>query len=238
MPFLDTLFQAVLVQPIYNLLMFIYSQVGGQAGLTLMIVGATVAAVFMPSVITSYYDQLKTKNLRKQIKQIQLEVEDPQEQQQRILKLLQKKNIAFKSESIFLFGLSGVVLLLYPVLMHHWSELEPALIYSFWSGPLTFSPMMGSINLSQSNPMLSLLPAILLFFELRMSYREQDFLTGFIDRWYPVLLPLFVYFLIFWLPAGISVVISSALAVSLYLRLLLYIFANIRQKPKSVSPSQ
>lgn len=232
MPIVDTLFQAILIQPIYNLLLFIYVQVGNHAGLTLIVVGMITAAVFMPSVITSYNDQLRTKSIRKQIQQIQLEVQDPQEQQDRIFKLLQKKNIAFKSESIFLFGLGLVALVLYPVLLNHWMDFEPSLIYSWWAGPESFSPMWGSVNLSQSNPAISLIPAILLFFELRMSYREQDFLTSFIDRWYPVLLPLFVYFLIFWLPASISIVMASALLVSIYLRLLMYIFAGVRHRQK------
>src|SRR5690606_15654003 len=96
------------------------------------------------------------------------------------------------------------------------------------STPTEFSPMFGPINLGYSSPALSLIPAIFLFFELRQSYKEQKFLTSFVDRWYAVILPLFIYFLIFWLASALSVILASALAVSLYIRFLLAIFTSVR----------
>lgn len=227
----DQLYVQLLVQPVYNFLMFIYTGVGNNAGLTMMVVGVIAASFFMPSMIAGYTDVVRTRLLRDQIRQIQLEVQDPNEQQERVLKLLRKKQIAFRSESIFLFGLAVMLGLLYPTLMHYWTDFHPELIYSFWEGPTSFSPDWLGFDLSQSSATLSLLPVVLLFFELRQSYSEQTFLTSFIDRWYPVILPLFVYFLIFWLPAGMSLALAAAIGTSLYIRLLLFIFASVRQKP-------
>src|SRR5690606_6540115 len=101
-----------------------------------------------------------------------------------------RKQIRFQSESIFLAGIALILTFLYPVFTHYWQELHPDLLYSFVSTPTEFSPMFGPINLGYSSPALSLIPAIFLFFELRQSYKEQKFLTSFVDRWYAVILPL------------------------------------------------
>lgn len=226
---LDQLFTIVLVQPVYNFLMFLYAAVGHNAGLTLIVVGIIVASFFIPTMIAGYHDLLRTRLLKDQIRQIQLEVQDPTEQQERILKLLRKKQISFRSASIFMIGIAAAMGLAYPSLMHYWSIYHPELIYDFWAGPGSFDPDWLGFDLSQSSATLSLLPVVLLFFELRQSYSEQKFLTSFIDRWYPVILPLFVYFLIFWLPSGLSLLMAAAVGTSLYIRLLLFIFASIRQ---------
>lgn len=227
-------FNLILVQPVFNALMAVYATVAQESsGLTFILVGLLSAAVFMPTAIRNYFDQEQTKSLQDKIDAIKTEhPDDPEKQQQLILKLLKSKDVHFQSESVYLFGQAIVLALLYPVVISHWSKLEPGLLYSFTPQPQSFSPNFLGIPLNYSNATISLLPSILLFFELRIAYKEQQFLTSFIDRWYPIILPLFTYFLIFWLPSALSIVLAASLAVSLYLKSLLQYFTHMRRSKR------
>lgn len=197
--------------------------------MTAIIIGILAAALFIPLMISGYFDQQRTRQLQRHIAEIQSIEPDQDKQQQKILALLKRKQIRYQSESIFLVGIGVILAYLYPVFSSYWNELHPDLIYSFVQPPKSFSPLMGETNLAYSSAELSLIPVILLFFELRQSYKEQHFLTSFIDRWYAVLLPLFIYFLIFWLPSALSLVMAGAITVSLYLRFLLQTFTRLRE---------
>ena len=231
MDILTTIYNAILVQPVYNLFIAAYSTVGqNQAGVTLILFGLVSGILFLPVIVSGYFDQARTKALQDQIQTIKEKVNDSEERQNQILKLLSKKQITFQSESIFLFGQAVLLGLLYPVLIHHFTQLDTSLLYPFTPVPDSFSPQFGVLDLGRSDATLSLVPAVLLFFELRQSYKEQDFLTGFVDKWYPIILPLFVYFLIFWLPSGLALVLSATLVVSLYLRQLFILFGRLRRR--------
>ncbi len=231
----DQLFNLAVVQPGYNLVIGLYTTLGqNQPVTTALAIGILAAIIFLPLMITGYFDQIRTQQLQSQIEAIQTNEPDVEKQQEQIMKLLRKKQIRFQSESIFLAGLAAILAYLFPVFSQYWQELHPDLLYNFVTAPTDFSHSIGSINLGYSSPSLSLIPAILLFFELRQSYKAQQFLTSFIDRWYAVILPLFIYFLIFWLPSALSIILAAALGVSLYIRFLLQFFAGMRQK-KSVA---
>jgi membrane protein insertase Oxa1/YidC/SpoIIIJ len=234
MEVLTHLYTIVLVQPVYNLAIAAYTSLGQNSlGLTLILIGVISAACFIPAMIRNFYDQEQVKALQDKINDIKQKVTDPQEQQQQILAFLKTKGVRFQSESVFLFGQAIMLFLLYPILLN-WKSANPQLLYSFITAPAQFSALFFGLDLSHSSPTLSLLPAILLFFELRLSYKEQQFLTGFIDKWYPVILPLFSYFLIFWLPSGLSLALAAALSVSLYLKIALGVFSKARRpQPKS-----
>lgn len=226
----DQILQLTVIQPAYNIVIWVYANLGyHHAGITTLLLGILSAGIFIPLMISGYFDQQRTRQLRKQIQEIQATEPDQQKQQQKILELLKRKQIHFQSESIFLGGIALITAYFYPMFSQYWSELHPDLLYSFNPAPKEFSPLLGNINLAYSSAELSLLPAILLFFELRQSYKEQQFLTSFIDRWYAVLLPLFVYFLIFWLPSALSLMLTGAIGLSLYLRFLLQTFTKIRE---------
>ena len=233
MEILDQLYTIAVIEPAYNVFIWLFSTVGQHSvGLTTIVLGVLAAAFFMPLLITGYFDQQRTRDLQEQIYTIQERHKDSEKQQQEILALLRKKNIRFQSESLFLGGLALIMLYFYPIFLNYWQRLHPDLLYAFIELPVTYSPDFGPFNLGISSPGISLIPAILLFFELRLSYKEQHFLTSFVDRWYAVILPLFVYFLIFWLPSGLSLLMTSALTVSLYLRLLLDYFTSVRHRQK------
>lgn len=230
----DQLFNLIIAQPGYNLVIGIYSSLGqNHPVMTMIAIGILAAIIFLPLMITGYFDQLRTRQLQGQIEAIQQAEPDPERQQEQIMKLLRKKQIRFQSESIFLAGLALILAYLYPVFSQYWQELHPDMLYSFVDAPKQFSHSVGAINLGYSSPSLSLIPAVLLFFELRQSYKEQKFLTSFIDRWYAVILPLFIYFLIFWLPSALSLILAASLAVSLYIRFLLQTFTNVRRKKRT-----
>jgi membrane protein insertase Oxa1/YidC/SpoIIIJ len=230
---LNTIYQLVLVQPVYNALVAIYATLGQQSsGLTFILVGLVSGLAFMPAAIRNYFDQEQVKALQPEIEAIKSQTTDPNQRQQQILKFLKSKNIHFQSESIFLFGQAIVLGLLYPILIDHWKVIQPSLLYSFTSLPDNFSANFLNITTNQSSPTLSLIPAVLLFLELRQSYKEQQFLTSFVDRWYPVILPLFTYFLIFWLPSGLSITLAVALGVSLYFKTMLQLFTLWRRPKK------
>lgn len=238
MAILEQIYTMLIVQPAYNVVMGIYSGLAQeQAWLTCILIGIIAAALFVPLMINGYFDQLKTRQLQGQIEAIQENEPNPEKQQEQIMKLLRKKQIRFQSESIFLAGLAVILAFFYSVFLNHWQEFNPEMLYSFITPPTNFSPIIGSINLGYSSPTLSLLPAILLYFELHQSYKEQKFLTSFIDRWYAVILPLFIYFLIFWLPSALSLIMASALAVSLYLRFLLNRFTALRHRQPAAAKS-
>jgi membrane protein insertase Oxa1/YidC/SpoIIIJ len=230
MEIISQLHQSILVQPIYNFLVAVYATIGqSSAGLTFILVGLLSGLVFMPTAIRNYFDQEQVKDLQSEIAAIKTKTSNAEQQQQQILKLLKENNVQFQSESIFLFGQAVVAFLIYPVVIGHW-RIEPDWFYSFTPTITSITPDFAGISLNQSSPTASLIPAILLFLELRVAYRQQNFLTSFIDRWYPVILPLFSYFLIFWLPSAISITLASALAVSVYFKYMLQLFTKLRHR--------
>jgi len=232
---MEQIFELLIVQPGYNLIIGLYNSIGQQQPvLTMIALGLLAGILFIPLMLTGYFDQVRTQLLQGQIEAIQSTEPDPDKQQDQIMKLLRKKDIRFQSESIFLAGIALILAFVYPIFSQYWQELHPELLYDFVDVPRNFANSVGSINLGYSSPTLSLIPAILLFFELRQSYKEQQFLTSFIDRWYSVILPLFIYFLIFWLPSALSIILASALAVSLYIRFLLQLFTSMRQKKSTI----
>jgi membrane protein insertase Oxa1/YidC/SpoIIIJ len=231
MDLLQSLYQVLLVQPLYNVVILIYTVLAKeQAGITYIIVGLMAGLLFLPTMIAGFFDVQRTKDLQEKVNAIKAEIANPTEQEQRILKLLKKNSIRFQSESVYLFGQTIILGLLYPIAVYDSAKLEPSLLYPLTIHPAQFRPMFLGLNLSHSSATLSLIPCMLLFFELRQSYREQSFLTSFTDRWYPVILPLFVYFLIFWMPSSLSLVLVSSLLVSLYVRGLLTAITTWRVK--------
>ncbi len=230
MDMLHQLYTMVLVQPVYNLVIWLYATIAQEsAAVTMIMIGLTSAAVFMPTMIRNYFDQEQVKTLQPEIATIQSQATDPQLQQQKILQFLKSKNIHFKSESVYLFGQAVVLALLYPVLLQYW-HIDGSYLYSFVPQPDSLSSDFFTLQVTRSSPTFSLLPAVLLFFELRLSYQQQSFLTGFVDRWYPVILPLFTYFLIFWMPSGLALVLATSLAVSLYVKYMLQFFTSLRRR--------
>lgn len=230
MDIIQQLYQLIVVQPVYNGLVALYSTIGqSDSGTTFVLVGIISAALFMPAIIRNYFDQEQVKAYQEQIASIQSKAANAEQKQQQVLAFLKSKGVRFQSESVFLFGQAIILLLLYPILSDHWDKLNPDLLYNFIAKPEHLSPAFLNISLTRSSPTLSLLPAILLFLELRQSYKEQQFLTSLIDKWYPVILPLFTYFLIFWLPSGISLVMTASLIMSLYLKAMLAAFTRMRR---------
>jgi hypothetical protein len=227
----DQLFTHLVVMPVYNLLVAIYATISQQdSGTTFVLVGIGGAALFLPAIIRNQFDQEQVRAWQERIADIQSRAADDPERQQKVLEFLKGKGVRFQSESIYLFGQAVILALVYPVLLNHWQSLDVTLLYDFTPRPEVLSPDFLNISLTQSSPTLSLIPAVLLFFELRQSYKEQQFLTGFIDKWYPVLLPLFTYFLIFWLPSGISLIMVASLSVSLYLKIMMQQFTRLRNR--------
>lgn len=230
MDVLDYLIQTILIGPIYNGLVAVYATLGQQSsGITFLLIGLGGAIICLPAIIRNYFDRQQVKALHERIVEIQERTENDEEKQQKVLSFLKSQGVTFQSESVYLFIQGVIAVALYPVLLSHWNGLDPDLLYSFTPLPENLSPAFLNISVTQPSPTLSLVPAILLFFELRQSYAEQQFLTGFIDRWYPIILPLLTYFLIFWLPSGIPLALTASLAISLYLKAMLNIFTRLRQ---------
>jgi membrane protein insertase Oxa1/YidC/SpoIIIJ len=224
------LIETIIISPIYNGLVAVYATLGQQnSGLTFILIGLAGALVCLPAIIRNYFDRQQVKVLHERIADIQERAETDDEKQQKVLAFLKSQGVTFQSESVYLFFQGLIAVAVYPVLLNHWNALQPHLLYAFTPLPDAISPTFLNISVTQPSPTLSLLPAILLFFELRQSYAEQRFLTGFVDRWYPVILPLLTYFLIFWLPSGIPLLLAASLAVSLYLKMMLDIFTRLRQ---------
>lgn len=233
MDIINQLFNQFVVGPLYNLLVLLTATMAqNQLWLSCLIVGALSAIIFLPTMIMGFFDQEHTKDLEPKISALAQGISDPSKREKHILELLKKRQIRFQSESIYLFGQAIILGLLYPILTFHLRHLDRSLLYPFTLLPSAWNTTFGPFDLAASSPVFSFLPALLLFFELRQSYRQQSFLTSFTDRWYPVILPLCIYLLVFWLPTALSLILSVSLMVSLYLRFMLNMVTTWRKRAR------
>jgi len=216
------MFHHLLVQPIFNLLIFIYNLLPiKDLGVASIILVILIRIILFPFFKKSFFTQRKIAELSPQIKEIQQKYKkDLKKQAEEIQKLYKKHKInPFSSFLLFLIQIP-ILIALYKVFLSGFSEevLQKDL-YSFIKKPEEIHTFfLGVLNLSQKNYLFALFVALVQFlqskFTSKNTFKEKNFtsekekkifeITQKVQKQMIFFMPLFTFFILSSLPSIIA----------------------------------
>jgi len=168
MNFLSQIFNSLLYQPLFNVLILLYQFLPGQDfGITIIVLTSIIRIILTPLMMRSLKSQKVMVAIQPDVKEIQQKHKDnPQKQTEEIMALYKNNQInPFDSLLLVLIQLP-ILLALYQVF---WKGLRPEelnYLYSFVSRPeIINSTFLGLIDLSKPSLLLAVLAGIAQFFQ-------------------------------------------------------------------------
>lgn len=177
MNLLSTLFNTVLYQPLFNILVLLYFYLPGHDfGIAVIILTVLTRLIFYPLGNQAIRSQKVLSELQPKIEEIQKKYkENKAEQTKATLELYQKEKINPFSGCLPLLIQLPILIALYRVF---WKGLQPeqmSYIYSFIPHPSMIDPnFLGLINLSKPNIFFAFLAGAFQFFQSKMTLPQSQ----------------------------------------------------------------
>lgn len=216
MDFLIGIFNALIFEPLLNLLVFTLNFIPGHSlGLSIIIVTVLIRLVLYPLSHKALISQRKLFTLQPEIKKIQKKIgKDKQAQSKAVMELYKKEKInplagcvPFLIQLPFIFGLYRVFLF----------ELTPQNLpplYSFVGMPLSINTTFLSISLMEPSIILAFLAAVSQFFlskfmfsrrkSMGISSGKKNDLQNIMGKQMMYVLPVITFFIAQSFPAGLA----------------------------------
>ena len=219
------LYNSILYQPIYNLVIVLYNySPGPNLGWAMVMLALIVRLILLPFTLKGY----QTDKLLEEAAQKIQEVEDnfnlsSKERRQKITEILKSKGINPISEIYSLFGQLIFLAVLYQVVQQGITPDGFSQLYSFVTHPSeSINTVFFGIDIADASFVFSLTGGVLLFIEQLWEYESKKNIpeATFSERWYPLLLPIFTFILLMLLPATKAVFLITSIAFSLGIRLM------------------
>ncbi len=157
-------FHTVLYVPIYNLLILLVDKLpGGDIGLAVVLVTIIVRLIIMPLSFSAQKTARAMKGIEPELKVIRDSLKDNKEEQAKAMMALYKKYgiNPFASILTILIQLPIVVTLFWVFHNKTLLTVDPSLLYSFVSVPMTISPLfLGLITITGTSIVLAVLTAL------------------------------------------------------------------------------
>jgi len=172
MNFLINIFNIVLYQPLFNILILFYQYLPGQDfGIAVIVLTILVRVLFYPLSAKSVRSQRVLQDLQPKMQEIQEKYKDnKQKQTEEIMKLYQEEKINPLSGCLPLLIQLPILIAFYQVISKGLVPGEMVNIYSFIPNPGKIDPtFLGWIDLSQPNIPLAVGAGILQFFQAKMT---------------------------------------------------------------------
>ena len=167
------LFNTVLYNPIYNLLVFLINVIpGGDVGLAVIFLTIIVKLVLFPVSLTAVRTQMKMKLIEPELKRIQEMYKDKREELARkTFELYQKYKVNPFSSIVVLFIQIPVIFALYFAILKGLPVIHTNILYSFIHAPENINMhFLGLIDVSKNKVfILALLAGITQFFQARLA---------------------------------------------------------------------
>ena len=173
--FLINIFDVLLYNPLFNLLVLIYNYLPGHDfGLAIIILTIIIRFVIYPISVKALNSQKALQRLQPQLQEIQKKYKDDKEKQAKATMGLYKKEKINPFSGLFLALIQLPILIaLYRVF---WNGLKPeelSNLYSFVANPIHFNAMfLNVMDLSKPNLAFAILAGILQFFQTKMLMPE------------------------------------------------------------------
>lgn len=168
---MNAIFQTVLYQPLYNLLIGLVAVMPGHdMGLAIVVITIIIRIVLHPFSVSMFRSQRAMQRLQPKIRELQAEhKENKQEMSAALMKLYRDEKVSPWSSCLPLILQLPILLALYYVLDAGLKEVNVGLLYSFVARPESISPIaFGFLHLNERNIILAVAAGVAQFFQTKM----------------------------------------------------------------------
>ena len=234
------LYNIILYQPIYNLVIALYNfSPGPNLGWAIVMLAIIVRLIFLPLTLKGYKTDSLLEEIASQVRAIE---EDShflaKEKREKTTALLREKGINPISEILSLFGQIIFLLVLFQIVQNGITPSGYDKLYSFVTAPVgnVYYQFFGFDISKPFNLILCTIAAVLLFIEQIWEYEVKKNIpeATFSERWYPLLLPIFTFILLIILPATKAIFLIVSILFSLGIRLMFTLGRSGRPKEENV----
>ncbi len=216
-------FYIVFYQPLFNGLIFLYSNVG-DLGIAVIILTLFVKGVLYPINAKATRSQKAVKKVQPKIKEIQEKYKDNKEKQaEEVLKIYREENINPLSGIFPLFLQFPILISLFQIFRRGLLEEEiVAHLYSNLQAPETINTFfIGILDLSEPNVAIAFLAGIGQFFQSKMMMPETEpskkgSFGEIMKNQMKYMLPIFTVFILFQLPSAVGFYWLITIAFSIF----------------------
>jgi len=165
------IFEILLYQPLFNLLILLYEYIPGRDfGVAVILLTVLIRLLLYPLMAESLRVQKVTAMIQPKMKEIQEEYKENKEKQAELIMQLWKENKINPLASIgFMFVQIPILLALYWVFRDGFSDGALSHLYGFMVNPGTINPMfLNWVDLSKAFPVFAVAAAVLQFVQAKM----------------------------------------------------------------------
>lgn len=207
------LFNLLLYQPLFNILVLFYEYIPGKSfGFAIIILTVLIKLILYPLGSRAIKSQKELSELQPKIKELQEKYKDKEEQAKQLMALYKKEKINPFSGFLPLFIQLPILIALYQVF---WKGLDPAqlsLLYNFIPSPGSINSLfLGFLDLAKSNTWLAILVGVTQFLQIKLAIpkndpkkKNNDFSTH-LQKQMQYFMPVFITLIFFGLPAALGI---------------------------------
>lgn len=216
------IFQTVLVQPIFNLLVFLYDVLpGADMGFAIIVLTVVIKLLLWPLMNSSLKSQKALQEIQPKMEEIKEKFKDDKEKQAKaMMELYSQEKVNPLSSCLPLLIQFPILIALYRVLLQGFDPAALDQLYTFVPNPGEIQKyFLGVVDLSVSSIWLAVIAGILQFFQTRMlsSRRPPKSVSGSTGAKDETMLAAMNKSMMYFMPA-ITVIIGATLpgGLSLY----------------------
>lgn len=174
---IGSIFNAVLYQPLYNALIFVYNIIP-DLGIGIIIITVIIRIALLPISKKAIESQKKMQEIQPELKAIQEKYKnEPQKKGEELMKFYKEKKINPAAGCFPLIIQIAILIALYRVFLNasiHFDN-QSKLLYSFIQGPNSINSIsFGFIDITQRNIPLAVISALLQFWQTKMMMAKQQ----------------------------------------------------------------
>jgi len=233
MEIISTIFNEILYQPLFNLLVFFYNVIPGHDfGVAIILITLLIRTILFPLSRKSIKSRKALEELQPKIKEIQKKYKEKEEQARELMKFYKENKITPASGCLPLLIQLPILIALYRVFMTVTDSVNLRLLYPFVKNPGSLDPsFLNIVDLSIPSIFLAILAGVFQFFQSKIMFksptstgsqkREQKMVNiqKTMGRQMTYFMPLLTIFIALKLPAGLPLywAVSTLLGIGEYL---------------------
>lgn len=173
---MSSLFNNLLVEPIYNTFVALFNLPFVSAGIATVIITILVRFALYPLSKKAVTAQIEMQRINPEIEAIKAKYKDNQEEMaRRILALYKEKKVnPFAGIFVLLIQLPVVFALYHIFVATSFPTIDANLLYSFVSAPLEVSPYFLGADLTEKSAILALLAGVATYFQMKLAIPKQE----------------------------------------------------------------
>ncbi len=204
----------LLYRPVYNLVIFTYQTLPGHdMGLTIIYLALLVRILLLPASLSGGASSQKVEDLKPQLLKLS---RMPEAGRRRDLtrQLLKDNRVNIYATAFVLFAQIAFLAVLYQVFQSGLHEDPSALAYFEVTEPID-TTFFGLFDLAAKNWWLPLITAIMLYIQLSLTTPEPAKGAKLSDVWYVLVVPVFVFVVLLFLPSAKSLFLLTSILFSI-----------------------